>query len=267
MKLKTKKELLADFKKANKVRKLYLANRAGFDTADEYLNHLVKQVEVEDSEEVSPQPEVSGNTERLKVHIVNILDVSTSMTWGGKLDKALEGLNSEVSEFKNDAGVDYLYTLVRFSSSVMKDIDKKDINTVGIIKSGTIGTTALYDAVGKTLTELLNSVSKGEKTVVKIFTDGEENCSKYFTASKVSELVESCKANDITVTFVGTANDVNHVVRNLKIDASNTLSHDNTARGVADSFTVNMQATRSYVAKAKAGEDTITGFYKQSGTL
>lgn len=41
-KLKTKEELLASFKKSNKVRRLVLANRAGLDTPEEYKQHLIK---------------------------------------------------------------------------------------------------------------------------------------------------------------------------------------------------------------------------------
>lgn len=56
-KLKTKDQLLADFKKANKVRRLVLANRAGFDTPDEYKEHLISQIakDVNSSEVIEPE--------------------------------------------------------------------------------------------------------------------------------------------------------------------------------------------------------------------
>ena len=47
MKLKTKQQLLESFVKANKVRKIILANRAGFDTPEDYKEHLIAQVKLE----------------------------------------------------------------------------------------------------------------------------------------------------------------------------------------------------------------------------
>lgn len=77
-KLKTKEELLASFKKSNKVRRMVLANRAGFDTPDEYKQHLINQI-AKDATEV----EVVGETvvsENPPLDMVIAFDTTGSMS-------------------------------------------------------------------------------------------------------------------------------------------------------------------------------------------
>jgi len=53
---KVKETLLADFKRSNKVRKLKLAQKYGFDTSDEYLNYLNGKIEAPVSKPESNTP-------------------------------------------------------------------------------------------------------------------------------------------------------------------------------------------------------------------
>lgn len=264
-KLKTRDELLKDLSKANKTRKEILANRAGFSSVEEYRKHLQgSNLLVTEGEKLS----------KPKIHIVNILDVSSSML-GGKFEKAFEGIMNEIEEFKTDKTVDYTATFVSFSYG--DNIKSHYFNTpISEVKTPTLqasGMTALNRAVGETLEKLLGTVNKDVKTVVSIFTDGEENASqgsRYASKEAVAEIIKKAEKHGITVTFIGTEFDTQNVIRDFGIKASNTLVHDNTAKSVEMSFMSKLSATRSYSTKVAAGvsqDELLVGFYKQSGKL
>jgi hypothetical protein len=92
---------------------------------------------------------------------------------------------------------------------------------------------------------------------------GQENASRAFTKYQIASLINHVKTRGFTVTFVGTKNDVDNVVRQLSIDSTNTLVHDNTARGVQDAFFNTIGSTMTYASKVAKGEDVSRGFYKK----
>lgn len=263
-KLKTKEDLLKDLTKANHARKAVLANRAGFNSVDEYRKHLQN----------SDSSLEALSTSKPKIHIVNILDVSSSMD-GGKFDKAFEGIKNEIKEFSTDVNTDYTATFVSFSygNKIIRHYFNTPIVDVKTPSLYASGMTALNQAVGETLEGLLKLDNNGVKTIVSIFTDGGENASggKYGSNQAVAEIIKEAEKAGITVTFIGTTNDTRDVINNFKIQVSNTLVHDNTAKGIEMSFKTKLGATRSYSANVSRGasnEELLTGFYsKTTGKL
>lgn len=265
-KIKTKEEILADFKKANKDRKAVLANRAGFDTPEEYKEHLISQIK---KDLKKPKQEVKD--ELIKIHNVHLLDCSASMTWGSgqtKFQSAKLGIQTETLTLQKETNVNYVQTLITFSSYGKYKVEylKKPIVDVVFPENIYVGNTALYEAIVRTLDYLISEHKSGDKVVLKIFTDGEDNNS-YRYKEQAKKLINQAKELGITVTFVGTEQDVKRVVRDLGVDETNTLSHDNTSEAVLDSFNTTAMATKTYATRAIKGEDTLTGFYKQSGTI
>lgn len=261
-KLKTKQQLLADFKKANKTRRAVLANRAGFDSPEEYKEHLIAQVEKE------KQTETVKEETLLTIHNVHLLDASYSML-GNKFDNAKLGINKEVEELKKHTSINYLQTLVSFSSrgSYKVESGREELKDFKFPHKIYHGNTALYQAIVLLLSDLLKNTNSDEKVLVKIFTDGQDNDSYRHEIDEAKLLIDRAKEKGITVTFVGTDYDVKRIVREIKIDESNTLVHNNTAKAVLDSFATTATATKTYAARAMAGEDVLTGFYKQQETL
>ena len=261
MKQKTNEEQLKALKKANKERKLYMAQKAGFETVEEYKDFLSKPEAINRCFE--------PNKKEI-IHIVNLLDVSSSMNSSNKIGRALEGLNAEVQKLSQDSNVDYIYSLTTFSyaTSIVKKIDRMPISKVKNISASASGYTALNDAIGQVLTELKNSSEKSkERVVVSIFTDGEENDSRKFSNLDISRLIEECQSLGIIVTFIGTEKDTKDVIKNFKIDASNTLVHNNTSKGVSDSFGTKLASVMMYSSKVTRGVKLLTGFYKTTGKL
>lgn len=252
---KTKEQLLLDYKKSNKERRLNILVKAGFTTEAEYITYLMQPGEA------TPEP-VSGD--KPTIHNVYIIDRSGSMA-GAKLSNAIAGVNLEVSKLKEDNEANYTQTIVDFGDDVKTVIYKVPIADCGRYFTHTNGMTALYQAIGETLSKLRSDNKEGEKVLVKIFTDGGENSSRgtFAHAKDVAELIKQCESEGFTVTFVGTSFDVDSVIDKLKIDASNTLVHDNTAESVQRSFLVSTSATMDYVSNVRARKSVTKGFYKK----
>lgn len=203
------------------------------------------------------------------VHNVHILDASTSMNNGGKIKAALQGINEETRFLKEDRTVNYTNTLISFSGSFdcKTHTYMTPIAQATDVDIRTRGMTALHDAIGITLTRLRTSKKYDEKVLVKIFTDGGENDSKSWNGDRVKALIAELETEGFTIVFVGTTQDTATAITQYNLHASNTMSHDNTSRGITESFRTSNSATLSYSKKVAKGQDVKVGFFKQVGKL
>ena len=270
-KLKTKAEVLSAFKKSNSARKEYLANRAGFNSIEEYKTFLQEAIK-KDSENTSRCFEPNKKAESKEtVHLVSIVDLSSSMNEQNRIGAVNMALQNEVKELKKDTNVDYVYSLITFSyAHQIKTVFRRvALDTLELENLKAYGMTALNDAVGQTLSNLIDNNSK-ERVVVSIFTDGDENNSRSFTKNDVAILVKQAEKSGIIVTFIGTEQDTKRAIQDFKVDDTNTVTHNNTVETITASFASKLGSTRSYsnqVAKGVKQEDLLTGFYKKSGKL
>lgn len=205
------------------------------------------------------------------IHNVHILDGSGSMQ-GGKYNNALEGINAEQLRLQEDDSTRYTQTVVEFSSNynnqtVMTEHSfMRPIKTCQPVKGkGADGGTPLYETVGVMLEKILLGMEPGDKVLVKIFTDGEENSSKgkYKDGAKLKELVAECETKGFTVAFVGTEKDVYNVVRNVGIPMSNTYMHMNTPESISMSYTAMADSTMLYSKRSASGQSVTKGFFKE----
>lgn len=269
-------KLLEDFKRANKVAKQKLAVKFGFKTVDEYEKYLLSQINVDRALSELDTPVKKKRTkvvERVTVHNVHILDASGSMR-GGKMKSALTGINQEMVDMMKDNSTEVTQTIIHFSDpfDIQTFCWKLPLGEVGHFSTVARGSTALLETVGNTLTKLLTEANGKDKVLVKIFTDGQENAtsmgSPWKNPKAVSDLIKQCEDKGFTITFVGTEQDIAFVVRLLSIDVSNTLAHDNTEKGVLETYTKSMGATAVYRSAASRGEDVKYNFFtKEEGTL
>lgn len=259
--MKTKQEKLAEFTKANKIRKEKIASREGYTNAEAYKNYLTgkrNKVNPLKNQKVIPT-----------IHNVYILDASGSMA-GTKLNNAISGINSEIRELKKVKDINYTQTIVSFSYSY--DIKFPYylclINDVNDYDDSPRGDTALNDSVYISLAKLLDDTNISSKVLVKVFTDGGENGSRKYSKVDVNKLIKKCEdTGRFTITFVGTKDDTDRAIKDYGIRISNALIHDNTSVGVANAFTMSTRSTVSYSSKVAKGEDVLEGFYKEVGKL
>jgi len=115
--------------------------------------------------------------------IVAILDKSGSMQ--SVRNDALGGINSFIEEQKKVPG-EALFTLVLFDAYIHVKYSGIDIKKIDVLKEREYtpgGSTALLDAIGKTIDDVGERLAntpesqRPEKVIVAILTDGEENAS------------------------------------------------------------------------------------------
>lgn len=252
---------ISQFKRANKKSKERLAKEWG--TTIEKI--VAKYYDIKnpsclkkDKEEVVSTEEDTTTIPNIK--IVNILDNSGSMR-GDKFNNAHAGVVEEVKVLKKDLNTNYTYSLFVFDGADSELlIANEKIANVNIPPMGTYNGTPLYLTIVQLYKHIVDTQRKDEKVLVKIFTDGrDEHSARYYEEAIAA--IKSMTSIGVTVTFVGTEEDVAFIVNKLGVDESNTLVHDNTGKGVLDAFDITMNATMSYSKKVANGEDVSRGFY------
>jgi uncharacterized protein YegL len=158
--------------------------------------------------------------------IVMILDRSGSMAL---IQSDMEGgLNNFIKEQKKLPGK-ATFTLVKFDDRYEKEMDSVDLQSVGEIKLEPRGSTALLDAIGKTINGL---DKKSNKVMFIIITDGEENASMEYTQEQVKKLIGDGKKDGWEFIFLGTTEDGIQAGISYGISAINTRTYTMNQRGV-----------------------------------
>ena len=127
--------------------------------------------------------------------IVVVLDRSGSMA--SVLDDTIGGFNTFLEEQKGAQGRARL-TLTQFDNEYDIVHERRDVREVEPLTRATYiprGTTALLDAVGRTVTSVRARIALDDaseqpwKVVFVIITDGQENASREFNRAQVFELI------------------------------------------------------------------------------
>lgn len=128
-----------------------------------------------------------------QTEIVVILDRSGSMISIGK--STVEGFNTFLDEQQNSEGEAFL-TLVQFDDRYEVDYKSTPIkDVVPLILNETFvprGSTALFDAVGRTIEEL----ETDRDVILVIITDGHENYSQTYKREAIMKMIETKEKED-----------------------------------------------------------------------
>ena len=213
---------------------------------------------------------VNVNQTKSKIHNVFIVDASGSMS-GGKYTNAIAGLNELLVSISKDTDSENTVTIVEFEG---RNIARRLDVVTKIPKSykgmGTDGMTPLNQAVGETLEYIVgvrqSKFDVADKILVNIFTDGGENSStgKYREPNVLGLYIKELEEQGVTVTFIGTKQEVAYAIQSLHMDFSNTLVHNNTAADVKRSFDVTVSARQMYSKSVSRGEEVKTAFYTKT---
>ena len=132
-----------------------------------------------------------------KMELVFILDKSGSMS--GLESDTIGGFNSLLEKQKDGKG-DVSVTTVLFNDDYQLLHDHVSIHEVSPLTSDNYfvgGTTALLDAIGKTIHDLINLQKRrgrkhaANKVMIVIITDGLENSSREYSYRKIKELIST----------------------------------------------------------------------------
>lgn len=89
--------------------------------------------------------------------------------------------------------------------------------------------TALYDAMGFSLTALRRKVAPDDKVLVTVVTDGYENSSREYSGSAIKSLVDELKGKGWVFAYIGANHDVTAVASTISI--TNVMSFASSGYG------------------------------------
>jgi len=174
--------------------------------------------------------------------IAFILDRSGSMD--SQLEPAIAGFNKFLRDQQETPG-EARFTLVLFDDryevpcNAIPIAEVVDLDTTTFVPRGS---TALLDAIGRTIEELgarLSATPEAERpaqVIVAILTDGHENASHDFSLRKVSDLI--AQQRDVykwQFFFLGADQDAIATAATMNIDANSSMRFSSSAQGFRSS--------------------------------
>lgn len=178
-----------------------------------------------------------------RTELVFILDRSGSMS--GLEGDTIGGFNSVLEKQKVEPG-EAVVTTVLFDNEYELLHDRFDIHNVRPITSEQYfvrGSTALLDAVGKTINKIANvqrNAGEGEragKVMFVIITDGMENASREYSYSQVKRMIAHEKeAYGWEFIFLGANIDADEVAGRYGIHRSRAVNYHADAQGIKKTY-------------------------------
>lgn len=176
--------------------------------------------------------------QKQKVFNLILLDESGSME--SIKTAVIKGFNQTIQSIRRTAEdfpqQEQFVTLVTFNGHGIKTpLSNQPVSDLKYLDSALYTpnqNTPLYDAMGLALTRLQTQLELLDNyhVLVTIFTDGQENASKQWTGAAIKNLVESLRAKDWTLTYIGANHDVEAFAQSISI--ANALLYTADAAGV-----------------------------------
>jgi uncharacterized protein YegL len=195
-----------------------------------------------------------------KTDITIILDRSGSME-SVKQD-TIGGFNSFLGEQQKVEGEASL-SLVQFDDQYEIVYENKDINSADKLTEATFqprGSTALFDAIGRTINAVGRRLAataeeeRPDKVLLVIMTDGFENASNEFTASKINEMINHQRnVYSWEFMFIGANQDAVLSAKEIGIPAAASLTYAANSEGTEVAFSMIAGKIKDYRASSNAG--------------
>lgn len=178
-----------------------------------------------------------------KTDITIILDRSGSMD--SVKDDTIGGFNNFLAEQKKIEG-DAALSLIQFDNQYEVLYLDKDIKSAAKLTKATFeprGSTALYDAIGKTINSVgerlaaLPEEERPNKVLFMILTDGFENASREFDAAQICEMIKhQSNIYNWDFMFIGANQDAVLSAKEIGIPAHAALTYKSNSRGIDNAF-------------------------------
>lgn len=189
------------------------------------------------------------NNKPKDVELVFILDRSGSM--GGLESDTIGGYNSMLSKQKKEKTGKVSVTTVLFDDQYELLYNQVPIEKVSPMTEEEYyvrGSTALLDAIGKTVMQVKANQDKKEikdKVLFVIITDGMENASREYRAEQIKKLIEERKEKDNwEFLFLGANIDAIGAAKDLGIDSSRAVRFKSDKKGTAKNYEVLNEAIK-----------------------
>lgn len=194
--------------------------------------------------------------------LIFILDRSGSME--GLESDTIGGYNSMLKQQKEAEGT-VIITTVLFDDAyeLLHDrINLKGVNPISEKEYFVRGSTALLDAIGKSIQKIINvqrntsEDEKAEKVMFVITTDGLENASREYSYDKISKMIEKQKNKyGWEFVFLGANIDALSEAEKFGIDNNRAAQFVNDKKGVRLNYSVMSEAICEFRSNRKISED------------
>ena len=189
------------------------------------------------------------NNKQEDVELVFILDRSGSM--GGLESDTIGGYNSMLSKQKNQKKGKVYVTTVLFDDEyelLHNQVSIEEMKPITEKEYYVRGSTALLDAIGKTIMQVKANQDKKEikdKVLFVIITDGMENASREYRADQIKKLIEERKEKDNwEFLFLGANIDAIGAAKDIGIDSSRAVRFKSDKKGTAKNYEVLNEAIK-----------------------
>ena len=197
---------------------------------------------MEEGSEVKKEEKMGEKTMEKAVNsidLVVILDKSGSMY--SMVDDTIGGFNSYLDE-QRKKDIPVKVSMGMFNQKLEEKysrVDLKDVKNLTNEDYAPQGMTALFDAVGNTLSALKMDEgvnAEGNKVLVVIITDGMENASSEWTKSAVKDLIGELRGKGYEFVFLGADIDAADVAEDIGISRETSMKFKKTGAGVKGNF-------------------------------
>ena len=176
----------------------------------------------------------------MKQKVFNLMVLDESGSMGFIKDAAISGVNETIQTIRSAQrdmeDQEHYVSLMTFNSSKMNMVyDCQPIAEVRELKRSQFvpnECTPLYDAMGRSFNALLKKVTKEDRVLVTIITDGYENSSVEYTKESIGALVNALKAQGWIFVYIGANQDANVVGTSICIN--NTLNFEFSSEGTKE---------------------------------
>ena len=201
-----------------------------------------------------------------KIYNLIIIDESGSMSCIRQ--QAMDSVNETIQTIraaqKRNVNQEHFVTLVTFNDTATIVNDCAPVNEIKELTADSYCPdccTALYDAMGISLNAVQKKVSKEDKVLVTIVTDGYENASQEYNLRTIKALVEELKARGWVFAYLGANQDAEEVAFSMSID--NAMRWESTREGTAYmSERLNYSRSRWY-DEAATNSERVKGFFDE----
>lgn len=160
----------------------------------------------------------------MKTRIFNLIIIDESGSMQSIKRAAIDSVNETIQTIRSaeqkHPEQEHYVSLVSFNDDVKTIFDCAEVEQVKEINDETYQPsccTALYDAMGISLTKLRKRVAESDKVLVTVVTDGYENASKEYSGKAIKALVDELKAKGWVFAYIGANQDVEAVAATISI--------------------------------------------------